>query len=210
MEENVSMNGSSTPLRVRWLGTVPYSEALAVQESMFRHGNGRSLLLMEHPHVFTYGPSAELDKNLKCDPAAVGADFVKVKRGGDITYHGPGQLVGYPVLSLSPKHGGDGPADSVAYVRSVEQVIINALREIGLSSADRFDGYPGVWVDVNGSCPAQDLCDRRACRPSSHHARFRGERVDRSRLHDHQHRSVRHLGVSRHFVACRGIRHLDG
>ena len=153
MEENVSMNGSSTPLRVRWLGTVPYSEALAVQESMFRHGNGRSLLLMEHPHVFTYGPSAELDKNLKCDPAAVGADFVKVKRGGDITYHGPGQLVGYPVLSLSPKHGGDGPADSVAYVRSVEQVIINALREIGLSSADRFDGYPGVWVDVNGTAP---------------------------------------------------------
>ena len=153
MEENVSMNGSSTPLRVRWLGTVPYSEALAVQEAMFRHGNGRSLLLMEHPHVFTYGPSAELDKNLKCDPAAVGADFVKVKRGGDITYHGPGQLVGYPVLSLSPKHGGDGPADSVAYVRSVEQVIINALREIGLSSADRFDGYPGVWVDVNGTAP---------------------------------------------------------
>ncbi len=147
------MTNSSPQLRVRWLGRVPYAEALAVQESMFTHGSGNALLLMEHPHVFTHGPSADLEKNLKCDPAAVGADFVKVKRGGDITYHGPGQLVGYPVLSLSPKHGGDGPADSVAYVRSVEQVIIDSLREIGLAGADRLDGYPGVWVDVHSDTP---------------------------------------------------------
>jgi lipoic acid synthetase len=147
------MTISSTQLRVRWLGKVPYAEALAVQESMFQHGAGSALLLMEHPHVFTYGPSAELEKNLKCDPAKVGADFVKVKRGGDITYHGPGQLVGYPIVNLQPKHGADGPADSVAYVHSVEQVIIDSLREVGLSSADRFPGYPGVWVDVDGDNP---------------------------------------------------------
>ena len=147
------MTISSTQLRVRWLGKVPYAEALAVQESMFQHGSGNALLLMEHPHVFTYGPSAELEKNLKCDPAEVGADFVKVKRGGDITYHGPGQLVGYPIVNLQPKHGADGPADSVAYVHSVEQVIIDSLREVGLSSADRFPGYPGVWVDVDGDNP---------------------------------------------------------
>lgn len=146
--EDVKMTISSSRLRVRWLGKVPYAEALAVQESLFRHGTGNALLLMEHPHVFTYGPSAELEKNLKCNPAEVGADFVRVKRGGDITYHGPGQLVGYPIVNLPAKRGEDGPADSVAYVRSVEQVIINSLREIGIHSADRFDGYPGVWVDT--------------------------------------------------------------
>lgn len=138
----------NTALHVRWLGTVPYTEALAIQESIFRHGTDNRLLLLEHPHVFTYGPSAELEKNLLCDPHAVGADFVKVKRGGDITYHGPGQLVGYPLVTLPSKHGGDGPADSSGYVHAVEQVIIDSLREIGLQTADRFDGYPGVWIDV--------------------------------------------------------------
>lgn len=139
----------NSPLQVRWLGTVRYAEALALQESIFRHGTDNRLLLLEHPHVFTYGPSAELEKNLRCDPVAVGADFVSVKRGGDITYHGPGQLVGYPLLTLPAKHGGEGPADSTAYVRQVEQVIIDSLREIGLATADRFDGYPGVWLDVD-------------------------------------------------------------
>ena len=142
------MADTSTQLHVRWLGRVPYVEALAVQDAMFRHGTGNRLLLMEHPHVFTYGPSADLKKNLRCDPAAVGADFVRVKRGGDITYHGPGQLVGYPIVNLQPKRGNDGPADSVAYVCAVEQVIINSLHEIGLTNAGRFAGYPGVWLDV--------------------------------------------------------------
>jgi len=143
------MPDTSTQLHVRWLGRVRYAEALAVQDAMFRHGTGNRLLLMEHPHVFTYGPSADLKKNLRCDPAEVGADFVSVKRGGDITYHGPGQLVGYPLLNLAPKHGIDGPADTVAYVCSVEQVIIDSLHEIGLTNAARFTGYPGVWLDVD-------------------------------------------------------------
>ena len=145
------MPDTSTQLHVRWLGRVRYAEALAVQDAMFRHGTGNRLLLMEHPHVFTYGPSADLKKNLRCDPAAVGADFVRVKRGGDITYHGPGQLVGYPLLNLASKHGNDGPADTVAYVCSVEQVIIDSLHEIGLTNAARFAGYPGVWLDVDTS-----------------------------------------------------------
>ena len=139
----------NSPLHVRWLGTVRYAEALALQASIFRNGTDNRLLLLEHPHVFTYGPSAELEKNLRCDPAQVGADFVSVKRGGDITYHGPGQLVGYPLLTLPAKHGGEGPADSTAYVHQVEQVIIDSLREIGLETADRFDGYPGVWLDIH-------------------------------------------------------------
>ena len=126
------MTNSTSPLHVRWLGSVPYTDALAIQDSMFRHGTDNRLLLLEHPHVFTYGPSADLEKNLLCDPAAVGADFVAVKRGGDITYHGPGQLVGYPLLTLQGKNGNDTPPDSPAYVHAVEQVVIDALHEIGL------------------------------------------------------------------------------
>ena len=140
-------------LHVRWLGNVPYSEALAVQESLFRHGRGNHLLLLEHTHVFTHGPSADLATNLKCDPSEVGADFVKVKRGGDITYHGPGQLVGYPILGLAAKFGEAGPVDPVAHVRAVEQVVIDSLVALGLRDVGRFEGYPGVWVNPDGPTP---------------------------------------------------------
>ena len=135
-------------LRARWLGTVPYEEALAVQEAFFRHGTGNHLLLLEHPHVFTHGPSADLETNLKCDPASVGARLVAVKRGGDVTYHGPGQLVGYPLLSLEGTHGGAGPVDSPAYVQSLEDVLIDVLASLGLATAGRLEGYPGVWLDA--------------------------------------------------------------
>ena len=135
-------------LQVRWLGRVPYREALAVQEAVFAGGRGNHLLLMEHPHVFTHGPSADLANNLKCDPAAVGADFVAVNRGGDITYHGPGQLVGYPLLVLEGRNGADGPAESSAYVNLLEQVIIDALADVGMHGASRLEGYPGVWLGV--------------------------------------------------------------
>ncbi len=145
---------SSSVLRVRWLGRVAYSEALALQESIFHNGSDNRLLLLEHPHVFTYGPSADLAKNLKCDPTQVGAEFVSVNRGGDITYHGPGQLVGYPLLTLPPKLAdSEGPADSVAYVHSVEQMIIDSLRELGLQDVGTMSKYPGVWVNPNGDNP---------------------------------------------------------
>lgn len=145
---------SSSVLRVRWLGRVAYSEALALQESIFHNGSDNRLLLLEHPHVFTYGPSADLPRNLKCDPTQVGAEFVAVNRGGDITYHGPGQLVGYPLLTLPPKLAdSEGPADSVAYVHSVEQMIIDSLRELGLQDVGTMSKYPGVWVNPNGDNP---------------------------------------------------------
>ncbi len=145
---------TSSVLRVRWLGRVAYSEALALQESIFLNGSDNRLLLLEHPHVFTYGPSADLARNLKCDPALVGAEFVAVNRGGDITYHGPGQLVGYPLLTLPPKLAdSEGPADSVAYVHSVEQMIIDSLRELGLQDVGTMSKYPGVWVNPNGDNP---------------------------------------------------------
>ncbi len=134
-------------LRARWLGRVPYREALALQHALFDHGREQHLLLLEHPHVFTYGPRAELDKNLKCDPAAVGADFVEVKRGGDITYHGPGQLVGYPILNLDNRIGAS------QHVCNIEQILIDTLARIGLPNAGRLPDYPGVWLDVDTDRP---------------------------------------------------------
>ena len=114
----------SDTLHVRWLGRVPYRESLAVQEALFAHGSKQHLLLLEHPHVFTYGRTADLDTNLKCEPASVGADLVPVKRGGDITYHGPGQLTGYPILQL------DNSVGATDHVCGVEGLIIDALTEL--------------------------------------------------------------------------------
>src|SRR4051794_2244403 len=139
--------GSSRPLRVRWLGRVPYREALAVQQALSDHGHEQHLLLLEHDHVFTYGQHADLAANLRCDPSAVGADFVAVNRGGDITYHGPGQLVGYPILSIP------NPKGSLRHVVSVEALLIDALAELGVAGAGRLRGYPGVWVDADGDNP---------------------------------------------------------
>ena len=141
-------------LRVRWLGRVPYREALALQQGLFDHGREQHLLLLEHPHVFTHGPSADLATNVRVEPASVDAELVGVRRGGDVTYHGPGQLVGYPILNLPAKRGGvSGLSDTVAYVRSVEQLIIDALGELGVRGAGRLADYPGVWVDANGDNP---------------------------------------------------------
>ncbi len=136
---------------------MPYREALAVQTAMFSQSSNQHLLLLEHPHVFTYGPSADLVSNLKCDPKKVGAELVKVNRGGDITYHGPGQLIAYPILSLQAKHGVGGPADMQAYVCSVEQLVIDTLAELGVKNAGRFAGYPGVWIDSESKSP-QKIC----------------------------------------------------
>jgi lipoic acid synthetase len=141
------------PLRVRWLGRVPYDEALAVQRALFDHGQENHLLLLEHPSVYTMGVRASMD-NVLTDPASVGAELAWTDRGGDVTYHGPGQLVGYPVLTLPPKRGtGSGMADTVAYVRTVEDVLIGALADVGLPGVGRLRQYPGVWVDPEGPAP---------------------------------------------------------
>ena len=143
------MSNYSSTLHVRWLGRVPYREALALQFGLFEHGVDQHLLLLEHPHVFTYGHTADLTKNLRCEPVAVGAELVQVQRGGDITYHGPGQLVGYPILSLQAKHGTGGPADTRSYIYDVEQLIIDTLTQLGVYSAGRMGEFPGVWLDPN-------------------------------------------------------------
>ncbi len=142
-----SDRGTSHPLSIRWLGRVPYDEAWAVQRALHRYGTRHHLLLLEHDHVFTYGPHADLDTNVRCEPASVGAQLIAVDRGGDVTYHGPGQLVGYPIVSLANAKG------SIEHVRTVEDVIIASLVELGAIDPGRLDGYPGVWVDVNGDQP---------------------------------------------------------
>lgn len=136
-----------TPLHVRWLGRVSYAEALEVQTAMFQRGTSQHLLLLEHPHVFTYGRSCDLEANLRCRPDEVGAELIAVNRGGDITYHGPGQLVGYPILNVDHRFA------AAQHVHDVEDVIIEALAGLGLESVGRLDRYPGVWVDPEGTQP---------------------------------------------------------
>ena len=133
------------PLRVRWLGRVRYRDAHALQGALFR-SDGRYLLLLEHPHVYTCGVRTD-PAHLLVDPAAVGADLVHTDRGGDVTYHGPGQLVGYPILDVPP-----GPDAVPRHVRGVEQVVIDSLADLGVA-AGRLAGYPGVWVDPEGPRP---------------------------------------------------------
>jgi len=141
-------------LRIRWLGRVPYREAWALQRGMHASSPDDHLLLLEHPHVYTLGKRADM-RHVLVPPADVGAELVRTDRGGDVTYHGPGQLVGYPIVSLPPKRGGTqyGLADTVAYVRSVEQLLIDALADLGLPNAGRLREYPGVWVDPDGANP---------------------------------------------------------
>ena len=111
-------------LRVRWLGRVHYRDAHALQRGLFTESPDDHLLLLEHPHVYTLGVRADL-RNLLVPPADVGAELERADRGGDVTYHGPGQLVGYPILTLPGKRGG-GMADTVAYVHAIEQLLINS------------------------------------------------------------------------------------
>ncbi len=131
---------------MRWLGTVPYAEAWDLQQALFA-GVHDHLLLCQHPPVYTLGVRAD-EANVLVDPAAVGAELLRVNRGGDVTFHGPGQLVGYPVMTVPSERGG-GLADTRAWVRAVEQVLIDAVAELGLE-AGRLPGYPGVWLDAGG------------------------------------------------------------
>lgn len=129
-------------LRVRWLGRVNYREADSLQHALAER-SGEWLLLLEHDHVFTLGVRAD-PAHILVDPAAVGADVVAVDRGGDVTYHGPGQLVGYPILDVPL-----GREAIPAHVHRVEQILIDALADLGLPGAGRLAGYPGVWVGLD-------------------------------------------------------------
>ncbi len=139
------------PLHVRWLGRTRYRDAYALQHALSQRGADNWLLCQEHEPTYTMGVRTD-PANILVDPATVGAELVRADRGGDVTFHGPGQLTAYPVLTLPGRGGGDKP-DTVAYVRTVEQVVIDTLADLGLPGATRMDDYPGVWIAPEGERP---------------------------------------------------------
>ncbi len=132
-------------MRIRWLGRVPYREAWDLQRALAHRCEEDYLLLLEHPPVYTLGANADR-AHLLVDPASIGADLVEVDRGGDVTFHGPGQLVGYPIVSV-----GQGPHRGTAHVRRIERVVVEALVRLGFDwgSCGRLAGYPGVWLGLD-------------------------------------------------------------
>ena len=134
-------------LEVQDLGLVPYAEALALQSDLV--GRRRAgdipdqLLLLQHPHVITLG-TASSRAHIVADQSRLqelGIDLVDVGRGGDVTYHGPGQLVGYPILDLQPAR-----KDVHRYLRDLESVLVHTLGERGIQGEPVPD-LTGVWVD---------------------------------------------------------------
>ncbi len=133
-------------LAVRWLGTVTYADAAAMQEEMVdarRKGEAPDTLLrLEHPPVITMGRSARREHVLVDDAQreTMGIELYESGRGGDVTYHGPGQLVGYPILALP-----EGRRDAHRYLRDLEEALIRAAADYGVA-AERRAGRTGIWV----------------------------------------------------------------
>jgi lipoate-protein ligase B len=126
-------------------GVVAYDDALALQHrcaDSVRAGDAESLILLEHPPTYTFGVRGKREHLLTSVEhlSARGAAVVQADRGGDVTFHGPGQIVGYPIMNLRAR--GIGPA---TYVCTLEKAMIAALRTFGIDS-ERIDGRPGVWV----------------------------------------------------------------
>ena len=138
-------------LRVRWLGRVPYGEALDLQRGLFERSPDDHLLLLEHPKTVTLGVGAS-ETNVIVDPSTWGAELVRVDRGGDVTYHGPGQLVGYPILTLAD-HAKGQVVRTRDYIDSLEAMLIGALADLGVPGGSILEGFPGVWLDIDGPRP---------------------------------------------------------
>lgn len=134
-------------LRVRSLGTVPYHEATVLQHALARHADDDYLLLLQHPHVYTLGAHAD-GRHVLVDPASVGATVERTDRGGDVTYHGPGQLVAYPIVTVP-----DDLSSGAAHVHRLEELVIETLADLGLPGCSADEQYPGVWVDAAGEHP---------------------------------------------------------
>jgi lipoyl(octanoyl) transferase len=138
------------PLQIRDLGRVRYAEAFAIQQQLVeRRKRGEipdQLLFVEHPPVVTMGRNAHRE-NLLADPEVLdrtGIELHQTDRGGDVTYHGPGQIVGYPILDLR-----EWKRDVTAYLRGIEEVLIAALSEFDIQ-ARRLEGVTGAWVSTPG------------------------------------------------------------
>src|SRR5687767_4518612 len=141
-------NREHPPLEIRRLGIVPYAEALALQRALVEERRAGHipdlLLLLEHPPVITLGVKGDGGRSNIMATAArlveIGIQVEETGRGGDVTYHGPGQLVGYPIIDLRPDR-----CDVHRYVRDLEEVLIRTASSYGVE-AGRVDGLTGVWV----------------------------------------------------------------
>ncbi len=137
------------PLEVVDLGVIPYAECWDLQNRLAQaigQGKGKeTLLLLEHPHTYTCGRRGGRDHILigEQELEHEGITVLDVDRGGDVTYHGPGQLVAYPIINLSPN---GEPIDYPGYVRTLEQMLIETLAGLGIASM-RVPGYSGVWLN---------------------------------------------------------------
>jgi lipoyl(octanoyl) transferase len=135
-------------LEVHWLGTVPYAEAVDLQKRLVEQRKTDAipdqLLLLEHPPVITLGVKTREDRTHILATAETleeqGVEVFESGRGGDVTYHGPGQLVGYPIIDLRPDR-----CDVHRYVRDLEEMLIQAVASFGVG-ATRLPGLTGVWV----------------------------------------------------------------
>lgn len=135
------------PLQVRRLGRVPYAEGLELQRALVEERRADripdTLLLLQHPHVVTIGVKKEGRSHILATPerlSSLGVEVFETGRGGDVTYHGPGQLVGYPIVDLNPDR-----RDVHRYVRDLEEVMIRVCAGYGVT-AGRVKGFSGAWV----------------------------------------------------------------
>lgn len=143
------------PLAVHRLGQIPYREAWALQRELVEQRKAGTipdtLLLLEHDRVVTLGRDGSRASLLfdEAALAALGVELVESDRGGDATYHGPGQLVAYPILDLTPDF-----QDIPRFVRALERTMIDTLAEFGVT-AEGLPGSPGVWLDAAGDGPGR-------------------------------------------------------
>ncbi len=144
---------ATEPITARWLGRIDYREALALQRCLVAERAdeviGDQLLLLEHPPVLTLGRNSDPGHILAStdDLRARGIEVVRVERGGEVTYHGPGQLVAYPIVALSRRGLMIRPL-----VRALEAALVATCLAEGVQ-AERREGHPGCWCDAAGSEP---------------------------------------------------------
>ncbi len=142
---------AAAPVRAYWLGSVPYTRAWDLQRALVgavRAGTQPdSLLLLEHPHVFSIGRRGTGENLLwtEAECARRGVEVIWTDRGGDVTYHGPGQLVGYPILDL-PRLG----SDILRHIRTLELSLISFLATFGIHSEPGGPGLTGIWSRATG------------------------------------------------------------
>ena len=139
------------PLQVSRLGLVPYADGLELQRQLVEERKADripdTLLLLEHPHVLTIGVKKDGRSHILASPdrlSSLGVEVFETGRGGDVTYHGPGQLVGYPILNLDPDR-----RDVHQYVRDLEEVMIRVCADYGID-AGRVQGLSGAWIKGEG------------------------------------------------------------